>query len=167
MPIISIYYLQFPFFPQRSSPPRRDPRGPAPNTLWGNVEVLCSAELITACDWFVVRGDGRMPLDEMNTQRSVMNNKTTAIMSNYTGSHISAPQTHSLWAREARESPVAEEQTWLVEKGATPPPSLFFFKFPHIIAWLTVSTAMGVPRGPVLLVLADGLGYLSTVLLKR
>lgn len=97
----------------------------------GKCWSVCSVELITACDWFVVRGDGRMPLDEMNTQRSVMNNKTTAIMSNYTGSHISAPQTHSLWAREARESPVTEEQTWLVEKDATPPPSLFLISSHH------------------------------------
>lgn len=117
-------------FPQRSSPPRRDLRGPA-RTHSREHWSVCSAELITACDWFVVRGDGRMPLDEMNTWRSIMNNKITAIMSNYTGSHISASQTHSLWAREARESSVTEEWMWLIQKDATPPPSLFFISSYH------------------------------------
>lgn len=62
--------------PQRSLSACRDPRGPHFREHWR----VYLAELITACDWFVVRGDGHMPLDEMNTKKSVMNNKTTAIM---------------------------------------------------------------------------------------
>lgn len=63
---------------------------------------VCRGELITPCDCFVVKGDGHTVLDEMNTQRSIMNNKPIAMMSNYTGSHISSPQTR-LWARGACE----------------------------------------------------------------
>lgn len=63
---------------------------------------VCRGELISPCDCFAVKGDGHTVLDEMNTQRSVMNNKPTAMMSNYTSSHISSPQTR-LRVRGARE----------------------------------------------------------------
>ncbi len=107
-------------FPQCSSSACHDPRRPHSRERWS----VCSSELITACDWFVVKGDGRTPLDEMNTHRSIMNNKTTAIMSNYTGSHISAQQTHSL--RGSREEQICDWRIKVAHRRTLRPRPLFF-----------------------------------------